>query len=91
MKWFKRFWILCFAISTAVLGVFIVLSFMGWRENLTILTGTVPYGVNHATASMKALVYLVSYFGAVLLVPILILTAVISYIWVQLSGRNEDV
>lgn len=90
MKWFNRFWILCFAVSAAILGVFIVLSFLGWRENVTILTGTVPPGSNHATASMKALVYLASYFGTVLLVPILVLTNGISYVLVHLMKRQEE-
>jgi len=89
MKWHKRIWILCIAASGAILVLFLVLNLLGWRENMTILTGTVPPGSNHATASIKALAYILSYFASVLVVPILLMATGISCLWVRFIGERN--
>ncbi len=87
MKRHKPVWMLCVAVSIAILGLFLVLNLLGWRENMTILTGTVPPGTDRAEASIKAVAYMLSYFASVLVVPILLLTTGISYLWGRYFGE----
>lgn len=86
MKWHKRIWIICGAISGAILILFLVLNLWGWRENMTVLTGTIPPGSDRASAGSRAVVYMLSYFASVLLVPILLLTVGISYAWTRIAA-----
>ncbi len=87
MKWHKPIWMLCVAVSVAILGLFLVLNLLGWRENMTILTGTVPPGTDRAEASIKAVAYILSYFASVIVVPILLLTTGIGYVWGRCFGE----
>lgn len=87
MKWHKPIWMLCVAVSVAILGLFLVLNLLGWRENMTILTGTVPPGTDRAEASIKAVAYMLSYFASVIVVPILLLATGISYLWGRCFGE----
>lgn len=89
MKWHKRIWMLCGAVCGAILVLFLVLNLLGWRENMTILTGTVPPGSDRAEASIKAVAYMLSYFASVLVVPILLLATGISYLWVRFIGERN--
>ena len=88
MKWHKRIWILCGTVSGAILVLFLALNLLGWRENMTILTGTVPQGSSHDTATAKAVSYMLSYFASVLIVPVLLLATGISYVWVRISKSS---
>jgi predicted benzoate:H+ symporter BenE len=90
MKWLKRIWIMAGAVSGAILVLFIILNLLGWRENMTILTGTVPPGSNRAMASVKAVAYMLSYFGSVLIVPILLLATGISWLWVRFMTKPQN-
>lgn len=90
MKWLNRIWILCLIVSSAIILVYLVLSLLGWRENMTIFTGTVPLGADRTIVSLKALAYMCSYFASILVVPILLLTALISYLWVRFISRGRD-
>lgn len=89
MKWLRILWIICGAVSGAILVLFFVLNLLGWRENMTILSGTHPQGSDAATASFKAMAYMLTYFASVLIVPVLLLTAGISYVWVRFFGGEE--
>ncbi|MGV3755985.1 MAG: hypothetical protein ACO1QS_11435 [Verrucomicrobiota bacterium] len=90
MKWHKRIWMLCGTVSGAILILFLVLNLLGWRENMTILTGTVPPGSDRAAASIKAVAFMLSYFASVLVVPILLLATGISYLWLRFIGERNN-
>jgi hypothetical protein len=71
-----------------VLGFHEITDLLGWREMVTILTGTIPDGVSAKSASVKAVLYLGGYFGTVVLVPILALAAGLSATWLKLGRRK---
>ena len=59
--------------AIAIVGVFILLHLFGLRENMSILSGTSPTGEpgDHGSTFLGAL-YMMFYFGAVLVSPILV-------------------
>jgi hypothetical protein len=65
------------AVNCAVLiwAVWLALHALGWRESVSVLSGTLPDGWSSKTAMPCALGYLFAYFGAVLLAPALLLSA----------------
>lgn len=65
-------------VSAAVIaGVFVICQLAGWRENTSFLCGTPPAGESTGLAILLGLVYALSYFALVLLVPILVLAGAI--------------
>ncbi len=69
----------------AVTVAFALAHLAGWREQVTILSGTLPTGSSWVTAQFKAAAYFATYFGAVLGAPILLLAAALLKLW---AGRN---
>lgn len=68
-------------VSRAVILIifFIVLHLLGFREEVSFLSGTPPEGgVHDYAAIIKGVVYALSYFSAWVLVPILLIAAPIS-------------
>lgn len=53
----------------------------GWREQVTVLSGTLPAGASLAAAQFKAMVYLVAWFGTVVAAPILLFAAGLLRVW----------
>lgn len=53
----------------------------GWREQVTVLSGTLPAGASLATAQFKAMAYLVAWFGTVVAAPILLSAAGLLRLW----------
>jgi hypothetical protein len=49
----------------------LVLHLLGWREMITILSGTVPEGYSPPGAMVRAAAYMLAWFGTVILTPIL--------------------
>ena len=64
------------------------LTFLGWREYTTVLSGTFPTGVPAQHAAQNAAVYMAAYFGAVLVAPIMILGAGINLAMAWLMPRR---
>ena len=62
---------------------------LGWREATTMLTGTIPPKASAAATMLKALLYMGSYFGAVVLAPILIIGAGLQWFWDQFVGGRQ--
>jgi hypothetical protein len=75
--------------AVLILISFGLLHLLGWREATTILTGTIPPKASAAATMLKALLYMGSYFGAVVLAPILIIGAGLQWFWGQfVDGRQ---
>lgn len=70
----------------ALLGIWLVLHALGCRQCVSILSGTVPDGWTEERAALGAFCYLLAYFGAVLMVPALLLARL--FFW--LSGRFKS-
>jgi uncharacterized membrane protein len=49
----------------------LVFHLLGWREMVTILSGTVPEGYSPQAAMIRAAAYMLAWFGTVILTPIL--------------------
>lgn len=54
---------------------------MGWREQVTVLSGTLPAGTILVAAQFKAMVYLVAWFGTVVAAPVLLFAAGLLRLW----------
>ena len=67
---------------------FVLVQAVGWREFTSVLSGTVVNGVNFESAALRALEYMASYFGVVLVTPILALASVIHWLLLQWISRN---
>ncbi len=65
---FARAWL-----SRAVLPAILLLVFhlLGWREMVTILSGTVPEGYSPRRPMIRSAAYMLAWFGTVILTPIL--------------------
>jgi hypothetical protein len=65
-----------------VVVVYGIADWAGLREFTSFLSGTAPYvPVSDGVASFLGCLYLVLYFAWVLLVPILLIAAVLSWLW----------
>jgi L-lactate permease len=53
----------------------------GWREQVTVLSGTLPAGASFAAAQFKAVIYLAAWFGTVVAAPILLMAAGLVGLW----------
>jgi hypothetical protein len=76
--------------SLLILAAFGVSHLLGFRDAVTILTGTIPFGSSAEAASFKALFYMAAYFAAVVLVPPMLLTSVTLSIWKRLCRRQNS-
>ncbi len=74
---FARAWL-----SRALLPAVLLLVFhlLGWREMVTILSGTVPEGYSPQGAMMRAAAYMLAWFGTVILTPILAIATFLRWI-----------
>ncbi|MBI1840114.1 MAG: hypothetical protein HYR88_04600 [Verrucomicrobia bacterium] len=61
--------------TCAIVALFGVTHALGWRENATILTGTVPGDESPGAASLKAMAHMAAYFGATLVAPVFALAS----------------
>jgi hypothetical protein len=64
-----------------IIVFFVVFQCLGWRDLTTVLTGTFPSELSAPEASSRATLYLVSYFAAILVAPIMILAALLRLSW----------
>ena len=58
-----------------IIAFHLVFHLLGWRELTMVLSGTFPPGLPPPEAASRATIYLVSYFAAVLVAPVMILGA----------------
>lgn len=74
---FARAWL-----SRALLPAILLLVFhlLGWREMVTILSGTVPDGYSPQGAMVRAAAYMLAWFGTVILTPILAIATFLRWI-----------
>jgi len=63
--------------AAAIFGVFLVVSLLGFRQYVNVLSGT---GAIEASHLFFGLAYLLSYAAAVILAPILLLAALFAYV-----------
>ena len=70
--------------AAALFGVFLVLSLLGFRQYVNVLSGT---GAIEASHLFFGLAYLLSYAAAVILAPILLLAALLAYMMRMLFRR----
>lgn len=70
----------------AVTVAFALVHLAGWREQVTVLSGTLPPGGSFAAAQFKAATYLATYFGTVVGAPILLVAAALLKVWMRRSG-----
>ncbi|GAK54131.1 hypothetical protein U14_05409 [Candidatus Moduliflexus flocculans] len=73
--------------AAAIFGVFLVLSLLGFRQYVNVLSGT---GAIEASHLFFGLAYLLSYIAAVILAPILLLAALFSSAMRMLSRRMRQ-
>lgn len=69
MKRMSSFALFCWVIAFVVWA-------LGWTSSLSVLSLTAPPGESFELALLKAVIVLVSWFGAVMVAPVLMLTAV---------------
>ncbi|MGE0789670.1 MAG: hypothetical protein AB7S26_28615 [Sandaracinaceae bacterium] len=74
-----------FVIAVVMVAGYVVLEALGLREWVSVLSGTPVPGVAYEVAALGAIVYVASYFGAVLIAPILAMAAVMmrASAWVE--------
>lgn len=70
----------------AVTAVFALAHLAGWREQVTVLSGTLPLDSTFVTAQLKTAVYLAAYFGTVVGAPILLIAATLLKVWSKAIG-----
>jgi hypothetical protein len=68
-----------------VLGIAHVL---GWREYVCVLSGAHPEPGFGMVAPLAACLYLIAYFGAVLVAPVLLIAALVETVWNRLAQRK---
>jgi hypothetical protein len=70
-----------FVVRAVILGMlFAICQALGWREHTTFLSGTAASpGADANTSALLGLIYMASYFGVVLLAPILLIAAVLFF------------
>lgn len=79
-------WMGCAVALMVMFGVFHII---GWRHNMSFISGTVPGSHAHAMV-IRGMLYGLSYFGAVILAPILILAAGIRAVLKRTSGSAKS-
>jgi purine-cytosine permease-like protein len=63
----------------------------GWREYTTVLCGTSPTGnVTDKAALYRGIVYVLTYFGALILTPVLLIASGLVALWQCLSRMRES-
>ena len=77
------------ASAALIAGVFVICHLAGWRHNTSFLCVTPPAGESTGLSILLGLVYALSYFALVLLVPILVLAAAIFGVLLRLWCRNS--
>ena len=76
--------------ALAILLVFLLLDVAGLRKYAMLLSGTSPVGDPQSmTTHIWAVLYLLFYFGAVILTPILLIASVILRIGLHLADSNS--
>ncbi|MEX0775426.1 MAG: hypothetical protein WD042_06895 [Phycisphaeraceae bacterium] len=74
--------------AVLLLAIFALLHLLGWRADTAIISGTLPApGVAGELAILRGLLYVLSYFAAVLVAPILLIAAVLLTL-MQLGPRR---
>ena len=74
--------------AICLLAVFVVLHLLGWRDDMSFLTGTVS-PTRADLMILRGTMYGLSYLAAVIVSPILILAAVLRAILERLLARPE--
>ena len=67
--------------AVALLVIWLVLHALGWRECVSVLSGTLPDHWNWEAAVLAAISYLLAYFGVVLVAPALLLSVLFRWLW----------
>ncbi len=80
-----------FVLRAAIIAVgFALCHLLGWREHTTFLTGTSSAaGTGLNTSAALGTIYMVAYFGFVLLAPILLLAAGILFVWERFTATDK--
>ncbi len=60
---------------------------LGWREYLCVLSGAHPEPGSGLVVPAAACLYLVAYFAAVLVAPVLLIAALVETVWNRLAQR----
>jgi uncharacterized membrane protein YqjE len=76
--------------ACCIWAVWAVYHLLGWNEATTIISGTLPPGMNREEAWNKAVVYMLVYFAGTLLAPALGIAAVVTFIWNLLRSRTSQ-
>ncbi len=66
--------------AVILVTIWLVLHALGWRECVSVLSGTMPDGWSEETVTRCGLSYLLAYFGAVLVAPALLLSELFSWL-----------
>src|ERR1043165_7583867 len=75
--------------SMLVMGLtFGVCSILGWREYTSVLSGTYPTSGDPNDAVTRGVTFVILYFGAIVVVPILFIAALLMYLWQRLNRRH---
>ncbi|HEY3322840.1 MAG TPA: hypothetical protein VGP72_20465 [Planctomycetota bacterium] len=70
--------------------IFVLCHFLGWREYTTILCGISLSGnPGDAWASLKGVLYLLSWFGFILAAPILVISAGVFMLCLKFNARTR--
>ncbi len=80
IRWPRDF---AFNCAVTLLVIWLVLHALGWRESVSVLSGTLPAGWNREAAAGCAFSYLLAYFGVVLVAPALLLSALFRWLIVR--------
>lgn len=84
-----RFWPRSFGFHMALLlfVAWLVPHLLGWRECISVLSGTLPTGWQAEDAMLRATIYLAAYLGAVLLAPAFAFAAAVE--WLIRAARDR--
>ncbi|MDP1828126.1 MAG: hypothetical protein Q8L48_32925 [Archangium sp.] len=69
----------------------LVVSALGWTASLSVLSLTTPEGESFEVALLKSVVVLLSWFGAVMVAPVLTLTSMTWSLQAQIEARRSSV
>jgi hypothetical protein len=71
--------------------LFAICHLLGWREHTTFLSGTpADASIGVGASAVLGLIYMATYFGVVLLTPILLLASLLLLAWDSLSRSGTD-
>jgi hypothetical protein len=79
---------LCVRAAGAVL-LLVIAHLAGWREQVTVLSGTLADGSTFVEAQVKAAVYLAGWFGAVVGAPIFVIAAGLLWFWERRAASPD--